>query len=347
MITRNRVVLVVSDDIFEYASQWLSAFEAIEEIDVREEAEDVWRRNKTPFMKESDVEARNDQSILKVQVHLIGKVEAFTEFCYANGFECGEYVTGIKYDTFKERCILCEIAHYKGMKSTMEFYNANVETRMDCIIYESESFYVVPELGSIKQGYIMIVPKEHVLSVAQFSDKLITEYAEVCEDIEELLKGAYGQYKPVVFFEHGSGPSGITSHKKSIVHAHTHVVVDFILSKKYQDMVCMEPIDDIRDAKETHYFSYQEGSKGQLMIAMKYDVYVQRQYPRQIMAMEYNLAPGQYNWRKVAFDENVDATLYNLHCYLRYGNPSERIRVRTQGFLKGFAQREDFVFFHK
>lgn len=342
MITRNRVILVVGDGIFEYASQWLSAFEAIEGIDFAQDADGVWRRNKTPFMKE--LTPGTPYNFLKIPMNLIGNAELFTDFCYANGFECGEYITGKKYDTSKERCILCELAHYKGMRATMELYNANVEQRIDCILYESESFYVVPELGSIKQGYIMIVPKEHVLSVAQFSDELLEEYEEVCEDIEELLKGVYGHDKPVVFFEHGSGPSGITSHKKSIVHAHTHVVSDFTLKKEYQDMVCMEPIDDIRIAKGTHYFSYQEGCKGQLLIAMRHDVYVQRQYPRQIMAMEYNLAPGQYNWRKVAFDENVDATLYNVYYYLQGSNVPERISKRTRGFVKGFSKREDFRF---
>ena len=49
------------------------------------------------------------------------------------------------------------------------------------------------------------------------------------EDVELLLKGTFGKSIPVTFWEHGSGPSGLTSHKKSIVHAHLHVIIDFCL----------------------------------------------------------------------------------------------------------------------
>ena len=141
--------------------------------------------------------------------------------------------------------------------------------------------------------------------------------------------------------EHGSAPGGITSHKKSIVHAHTHVVVDFKLSPNHKKMVQLQHIEDIRVAKKTHYFSYQEGSDGKLMICMDDNVYVQRQFPRQVMADELKLAPGQYNWRVVGFEENVHATLYNIHNYLKTASCSGRIKNRTLGFVLGYAQRED------
>lgn len=143
----------------------------------------------------------------------------------------------------------------------------------------------------------------------------------------------------VTFWEHGSGPSGKTSHKKSIVHAHTHVVVDFELKEKYQDMVQLRPCFDITEAKYVHYFSYQEGSKGQLMISMDPSVYIQRQYPRQIMADELGFAPDQYNWRKVKFEENTDATLFHLFRTLKECT-DDRIKERTRGFVEGFSNRD-------
>lgn len=348
MITKKRVLLVVTNS---NALNYFTHFEAISKIDSVKEIESVWRKNKTPICYQHVLEEENTQipesveEILDVEYErFLDNAEEFIGYCHENGFESGEYRTGKIYDTSTERCFLCELANLRGMQNSLAYYNEHVEKPVDCIIYQSRLFYVVSELGAIKPGYLMIVPKQHILSVAQFPEGFMPEYQQVCADVETILKGAYGKDKMVVFFEHGSGPSGMTSHKKSIVHAHTHVVVDFKIEQKYIDMVQMKPIDDISVAKDTHYFSYQETSCGQLMIAMDPEVYVQRQYPRQIMAEELGLAPGQYNWRNVEFAENVKAQLYNIYRYLVSDDESlnKRILKRTEGFVKGYVAREDF-----
>ena len=334
MITKKRVVLETNkgNDFFE-------RFEAIEIIERLSQIQDVWSRNKTPMLSKESVSKLSIASyqLVKVPEELIGNKDAFTDFCHSNGFECGEYRTGVIYDTNEEPCIFCQMAKYKGF-SNLEKYNQFVEKPVDCIIYESPNFYVVPELGALKQGFLMIVPKEHILSVAQFPEELMPEYYEVCKDVEEILLKAF-KGKSVAFMEHGSGPSGKTSHKKSIVHAHTHVVVDFELKEKYQRMVQMKKCENISDASDVHYFSYQQSTDGQLMIAMDPEVYVQRQFPRQVMAEEIGLAPDQYNWRWYEFDEITGATLFHLNKMLRR-EKSGRIFERTRDFVKGFSRRE-------
>ena len=334
MISTKKVVLET-----EKGKEFFERFEAIEIIERLSQIQDVWRRNKTPMISKESVSKLSIVSyqLVRVPEELIGDQDAFTDFCHSNDFECGEYRTGEIYDTNEEPCIFCQMAKYKGF-SNLEKYNQFVEKPVDCIIYESPSFYVVPELGALKQGFLMIVPKEHILSVAQFTEKLMPEYYEVCKDVEEILLKAFNG-KLVAFMEHGSGPSGKTSHKKSIVHAHTHVVVDFELKEKYQRMVQMKRCENISDASAVHYFSYQRSTDGQLMIAMDPEVYVQRQFPRQVMAEELGLAPDQYNWRWYEFDEVTDATLYHLNKMLR--NEKEgRIFERTRDFVKGFSGRE-------
>ncbi len=347
MITVNNALLLTnSKKLLEFVKN----FEAINIIESLTEIRGTWSKNKTPIyfsqlyeMEEKDLPEGIDV-VLWVDEKFVGEVEAFTKFCYENGFECGEYRTGKIYDTNTERCFLCELAHLKGMPNSLAYYNEHVEKPVDCIIYESRLFYVVSELGAIKPGYLMIVPKQHILSVAQFPEGFMAEYHQVCTDVETILKGAYGKDKIVVFFEHGSGPSGMTSHPKSIVHAHTHVVVDFKLEKKYLEKVQMKAIEDISVAKNNHYFSYQESACGELLVCMDPEIYVQRQYPRQIMAKEYGLAPGQYNWRNVEFSENIDAQLYNIYRYLISEDDTlnKRIISRTEGFVKGYIAREDF-----
>ncbi len=335
MITRNKVLLITKSTA---VAKFVRSFEAVEEINDVSQISRVWENNKTPvILGAANV---NCPAIYLPEEGFVDD-KAFIEFSHENGFECGEMITGIKYDSNQERCILCELASLKGMPTTMETYNRVVDKEVDCIIYSSPHFYVTSELGALKQGYLMIVPKQHVLSVAQFNAVLMNEYEQVCQDLEYILQGAYPEASGVTFMEHGSGPSGITSHKKSIVHAHTHVVTDFQLSGHHKRMVKLEPIDDITLANKTHYFSYQEGSDGQLMICMDNNVYVQRQFPRQVMAEDLKLAPGQYNWRKVGFEENVHATLFHVFNYLKNAELPKRIADRTRGFVLGYAKREE------
>lgn len=335
MITRNKVLLITKSTA---VAKFVRSFEAVEEINDISQTSRVWENNKTPvILGTANV---NCPAIYLPEEGFVDD-KAFIEFSHENGFECGEMITGIKYDSNQERCVLCELASLKGMPTTIATYNRVVDKEVDCIIYSSPHFYVTSELGALKQGYLMIVPKQHILSVAQFYPALMVEYNQVCKDLEYILQGAYPEASGVTFMEHGSAPGGITSHKKSIVHAHTHVVTDFQLSDHHKRMVKLTPIDDISLASETHYFSYQEGSDGQLMICMDNNVYVQRQFPRQVMAEDLKLAPGQYNWRKVGFEENVHATLFHVFNYLKNAELPKRIADRTRGFVLGYAKREE------
>lgn len=336
MITKKKVILITEE-----RSDFLEKFEALKYVEDSSKIITVWENNKTPICTTKDFsfnqeKFENEKLWIPEELISIDKIEEFTEFCHDNGFECGEYSTGEIYDTKQNRCFMCEIAQYKGF-SNLQLYNRYVDKSVDCIIYESPNFYVLPELGALKKGYLMIVPKKHILSIAQFPEGYREEYDEVCADVEEILLKAFDG-SIVCFMEHGSGPSGKTSHKKSIVHAHTHVVVDFMLKLKFKKMVKLQPCEDISMASNTHYFSYQEGSNGQLMIAMDDEVYVQRQYPRQIMAEELEFAPEQYNWRWYDFEEITDATLFHLHRSLKQEQKG-RIYERTKDFVEGFSKR--------
>lgn len=355
MITEKRWLLV-TDRRKVYNA--VSEFEAITRINATKvtslsaKVEETFSRNMTPVFYQNgsagaELLEQYKGDILPLPANTLNDgVEEFTTWCYDHGFEPGELQTNKKYDAKKQPCILCAIAQHKGLAPKTVDYNSTVEKEVDCIVYESHNFYVVCELGALKPGYLMIVPKDHeYLSIAQIDDPfLYAEYEMVCEDIETILKGAFGREKEVTFMEHGSGPSGMTSHKKSIVHAHTHVVVDFTLKPKYLDAIQMKPLDDLTQARNTHYFAYKVGAHGQRLCCYDDNVYVQRQYPRQVMAKELGLAPSQYNWRNFNFNENTHATLYRIWYFLKrnFNNLDKRIQRRTCAFYLGYPKREDF-----
>ena len=335
MITKQHVVLTTNKH-----QPLLERFEAIQYAKQLSDIQSIWKKNKTPVIVLDQFYHLDivGYQLIEIPEELISEnaKNDFIDFCHHHEFECGEYRTGEVYDTAHDECFLCVMANHKGYSSLAK-YNRFVEKPVDCIIYESENFFVVPELGALKQGYLMIVPKAHILSVAQFPAYLMPEYHEVCTDVEEMLLKAFNG-KTVSFMEHGSGPSGKTFHKKSIVHAHTHVVVDFSLKKKYRDMIQMQVCDDISVARAVRYFSYQEGYQGELLIAMDPEVYVQRQFPRQVLAEELGFAPDQYNWRWYEFDEVTDATLFHLNKMLKRETQG-RIFERTRAFVEGFSMR--------
>lgn len=355
MITEKRWLLVTDRrKVYNEAGE----FEAITRVGASKltsliaKVDDAFSRNMTPiFYQGSDTSKelleQYQGDVLPVPANVFNKsYEDFIYWCHEHGFESGELYTGKKFDTKKQPCILCGIAHLKGIAAKTIDYNRAVEKEVDCIVYESHNFYVVCELGALKPGYLMIVPKDHdYLSIAQIDDPYIyAEYEQVCEDVEAILKGAFGKNKTVTFMEHGSGPSGYTSHQKSIVHAHTHVVIDFTIKQQYLDAIQMKPLDDLTLAKHTHYFAYKVGAHGQRLCCYDDNVYVQRQYPRQIMAKELGLTPMQYNWRKYDFQENTHATLYRIWYFLKrnFVNLDSRIQKRTCAFYKGYSEREDF-----
>ncbi len=334
MITTKKLLLTTSNkDIIGE----LVKFEAIEQISCSDERQNVWSLNKTPVLL-TNQELIYVSERVEIPFNTINPGE-FTKWCYRQGFEPGEYSTGVKIDTRAESCVLCSLVGHKAIAENTLIYN-NETTEVDLIVYESSNFIVVPELGSIKPGYLMIVPKKHqYLSIAQMPKMYLPEYEQVCEDIEEILKGAFGADKDVSFFEHGSGPSGFTSHAKSIVHAHVHVVIDFTLKQKYLDMVQMKPCPDLSVAANTHYFAYKVGAHGKRSCCYDDNVYVQRQYPRQIMAMEMGLAPNLYNWRKTHFVENIHTTLYHVWKFLTNNSQSYRITERTRNFVVPYGSR--------
>lgn len=344
MITERQVVLVATnyEDNKEFRNEF--SFEAIQIITDAKEIEVTWSCNKTPLMLAKHVteDIKKNYPILEVPEFIFGN-EDFIIFSHKNGFECGEYVSDQKFDTAKDRCFLCRIAKHMDIKGPLYLYNQSTKYVNDVIIYESEHFFVKIELGCLKKGMVMICPKSHVLSAANIPDEQMAEYHQVMEDVEFMLKMMYGD-EPVIFFEHGSNPNGFSSHKRSIVHAHTHVAWGVKFEQRYLDMVCLEPIGDIRETKDSKYLSYQEGANGKLMVVNNPNVYVQRQFPRQVIGKMLGINNDSTNWRKDPFTENIIDTFNDFYQFLKQNQPflSERIVTATAGFVKGYPIRSGF-----
>ena len=89
----------------------------------------------------------------------------------------------------------------------------------------------MPSIGQFINGYLLIIPKAHVMSMAEFSKELIDEFNIVLEDVIAILKLTYN-FSDILVWENGTGNSGKGKAKDSVVHCHVHVAPSLLLQIK-------------------------------------------------------------------------------------------------------------------
>lgn len=334
MITHKKIILGIDSKLLNEIK-----YEAIETISNIQDVHDCWARNKTPIIDTQSkmygiVKDVYRDVFYEVSSHCFARLGDFPNFCHNLGVEPGEYMSKKKYDTAKEYCFLCETAS----ATNMEEFNSTCR-RSDMVMYESKNFIVKIELGCLIPGMLMICPKKHIMSAAAIEERQMEEYETVMKDVEFILKGIYGFNKDVIFFEHGSAPDGFSSHQRSIVHAHVHVAVGVVFPDKYLEMVCLKPTT-MKGLKGKKYLSYQVGTNGKLLAVSDPRVYVQRQYPRQVIAELCGIPNEKSNWRVEPFVDNMEATFKDWYEFI-YQNKNflnERIVKSTKPFIVGYPK---------
>jgi ATP adenylyltransferase len=90
----------------------------------------------------------------------------------------------------------------------------------DTILLETTHFHVIPTIGPVIEGWVLIVSKQHALSMASLDAELIEELAALRLSVAKTMQKAYGT---VAVFEHG--PIQPQSEVGcGVDHAHLHVV---------------------------------------------------------------------------------------------------------------------------
>lgn len=88
-------------------------------------------------------------------------------------------------------------------------------------LLETEHFAVIPSLGALVEGWLLIVPKGHYISMGAVPVAWRQEADDLQEQVQKLLRDQYNQ--PVLTFEHG--PSAARHGTGcGVDHAHLHVV---------------------------------------------------------------------------------------------------------------------------
>ncbi len=206
-------------------------------------------------------------------------------------------------------------------------------------IYRSKNFVVMPTIGEFIKGYLLIIPIQHVMSIAELSEDLKFEFFRVLNDVTEILKLTY-PIKNVLVWENGTGNGGIGKAKTSIVHSHVHIAPSNLTAGKIQEISGF-PLTKISFDEWSSY-----GKNSYLIVkeiignAWWYindnpDLYIPRQYVRQLIAEEYDFSGDTWNWRTNQFIYLIRATCNDIQNALinNWFRLSERIKQNTKDFL--------------
>jgi diadenosine tetraphosphate (Ap4A) HIT family hydrolase len=98
------------------------------------------------------------------------------------------------------------------------------------VLLETEKFFVVPSLGALLPGHILVLPKSHYYSIGEIPDSDLSEFECLVQNIRLALSNVYGFCSA---FEHGC-VEGAGKAGACIDHAHLHLLP---LSKNLQHQI--------------------------------------------------------------------------------------------------------------
>lgn len=205
-------------------------------------------------------------------------------------------------------------------------------------VYESENFFVLPTVGQFIKGYLLVIPYEHVMSNAELDTKRLEEFENVLKDVEYILNLTYNASN-VLVWENGSGNGGVGKAKDSIVHSHVHICPSSYTSEKIMDVSGFPferiTLEALKNYKEHSYLLVRTPDHSIWKINNNPDLYIPRQYVRQLVAEEYGLPGDSWNWRTHHFSEKMYQTVEDIKRALQqnWNILPERIKNNTKFLL--------------
>jgi diadenosine tetraphosphate (Ap4A) HIT family hydrolase len=200
-------------------------------------------------------------------------------------------------------CEFCDEFEGRSGNSFAAHYAHELESR---IILEQEGFRVLPSLGQIVPGYLLLVPNHHYCSFADMSE-IELKAAEVLKtSLTEQTRSVYGN---VLFFEHGVRTAG--SGGCGISHAHLHFVPFPDDKDPVEQVTRAFPFEEVssllelkRVQRDQSYLYYESARSHKYLF---YPPFMPSQYMRRLLAEALGIRA--WDWRQCGREERLLDTL--------------------------------------
>lgn len=177
-------------------------------------------------------------------------------------------------------------------------------------LFETPNFVVLPSLGALVEGWLLLVPKDHFICMGALPTPLAIEMEQVKDNLYKLLVGVYGD---VCAFEHGPSRANV-SVGCGVDHAHLHLVpVAFDLCSAVAPFLPTDAAWNAGGLRECaaafnrgEDYLYVEQAAGDGQIATHSDF--GSQLLRRAIAARLGV-PNQFNWREHPQLANISATI--------------------------------------
>lgn len=183
------------------------------------------------------------------------------------------------------------------------------------------SFRLVPSVGQIAEGHLLMIPVEHSRALADLPNEQLRELEELRQRVRSVLRDVYGV---CVFFEHGI--RGVRSGGCGIDHAHMHAVP--VAAEGLLDALTKEfgghsvrSFADVRNevCGNSSYLFFEDASAQRLVFPVDN---LPSQYMRRLVAE--SMGESNWDWRECGEEPALVSTLRRLPPLLRAGIAAPR-----------------------
>ncbi len=107
----------------------------------------------------------------------------------------------------RAKCDFCNEFSGKPGNAFQRIYAGTPESR---VLFRSNQFVVMPSLGQILEGYLLVLPIKHFKALSDLPGLLLEEFAAISECVGKILKGA-----PFLSFLPGLGCEALSFRHRS------------------------------------------------------------------------------------------------------------------------------------
>jgi diadenosine tetraphosphate (Ap4A) HIT family hydrolase len=218
------------------------------------------------------------------------------------------------YEVLSEECTFCAQFILNSRENYWAQYGQRYDQRTD-LIAQSIHCLVVAGIGALAEGYVLILPKRHHLSIAGLTGDEMNDFLRVKGIVRRAMGALYGN---IVTFEHGA--SSCARAGACIDHAHLHLFpskADFrpFLETAEFKVRLIDHIAELQEYTQTEMgYLYYEDASEQKAVYIPHSP-IPSQYFRRIWAQLVG-RPYEWDWGLFVFEDNVAHTIDKMRACL-------------------------------